>query len=194
MLRYIAEPSLIQTAPTWLAQRYQCIMEPLQRRRVHNAIILVLTRCATRMHVHTTAPWPCMLLMCTHVYAHTQPEHSVYARVLSFVSLGIHMTMVMRPLPEGFSAHNAIPLVTENGPPQLLVTCGLALFAFLPPVFFFLSISVIFTREGARPCRVTSDWRPLTDSTANAYSPRRPENSMLRNNMMMAKFSLPGPI
>lgn len=37
----------------------------------------------------------------------------------AFILLTIRMTMVMRPLPEGFSAHNAIPLVTDNGPRKL---------------------------------------------------------------------------
>lgn len=56
------------------------------------------------------------------------------------------MTMVMRPLLEGFSAHNAIPLVTDNGPRN----CSLPVASpFLYLLTFFPSqcppFSVIFT-------------------------------------------------
>lgn len=68
----------------------------------------------------------------------------------SFVSLGIRMTIVMRPLPEGFSAHNAIPLVTDNGPCNCSLPMALALFA--SPNFFF---------SRARLCDFHSRQRPV---------------------------------
>jgi len=121
---------------------------------------LAATRCTQRDNTHTYTTrhrrsYDCRVAVCvrvsrTHMHGREHARARARARVcvcvcarartLSFVSLGIHMTMVMRPLPKGFSAHNAIPLVTDNGPSQLLVTCGLTLFASPSPFFFCLSL------------------------------------------------------
>lgn len=81
-------------------------------------------------HVCVSTPHACALTRATCTYTYGT---SVWR--YSFVSLGIRMTMVMRPLPEGFSAHNAIPLVTDNSP----CNCSLPMaspFLHLPTFFY----------------------------------------------------------
>jgi len=148
---------------------------------------LAATRCTQRDNTHTYTTrhrrsYDCRVAVCvrvsrTHMHGREHARARARARVcvcvcarartLSFVSLGIHMTMVMRPLPKGFSAHNAIPLVTDNGPSQLLVTCGLTLFA-SPSPFFFVYPCDFHGRVVYRSFLVTPNWRPLMDAQHRA--------------------------
>ena len=108
---------------------------------------LATTTCTQRDNtrtytIHYTHVCPRRTRSYMHMYMYIY-THRTNMYKYSFVSLGIRMTMVMRPLPEGFSAHNAIPLVTDNG----LCNCSLPMASpFLHlPIFFYVSISVIFT-------------------------------------------------
>lgn len=106
----------------------------------------------------------------SRLYAHTERSTAVHvwgarAQVHSFVSLGIRMTMVMRPLPEGFSAHNASPLVTDNGSRN----CSLPVAA---PFLRLSPFSRVYFLYFSRWRTVISDSRPLTDSVRKLRSLR----------------------
>lgn len=133
------------------------------------------TRTYTTHHTHA---YPNAAHRLTLAYTHTHARVYRY----SFVSLAIRMTMVMRPSPEGFSAHNAIPLVTDNGRRNCSLPVASPFFSFffsprqsVHPVIFTLASSARFLL-------------PL-DNVAGSQWDNQANQARTGNNVLISDFS-----